>query len=87
MEQSSARLSLSIAGLRVELRCNDRGLANQLQARYRQYLASGTPHLTASVHWSGRSHSGYLADASMTFADGTLYLAAPGYDGALSSEN
>ena len=79
----SSLLSLAIAGLRVELRCNDRGLADQLQARYRQYLASGTPHLTADVHWSGRSHSGYLADAGMTFADGTLHLAAPGYDGAV----
>ena len=75
--------SLAMADLQVELRCNDRGLADQLQARYRQYLASGTPHLTADVHWSGRSHSGYLADASMAFADGTLHLAAPGYDGAV----
>ena len=76
-------LSLAIADLRVELRCNDRGLADQLRTRYHQYLASGTPHLTADVHWSGRSHAGYLADASMTFADGSLHLAAPGYDGAV----
>ena len=80
-------LSLAIADLRVELRCNDRRLTDQLQARYHRYLASGTPHLTADVHGSGHSHAGYLADASMTFADGTLHLAAPGYDGALSSEN
>ena len=80
-------LSLAIAGLRMELRCNDRRLTDQLQARYRQYLAPGTPHLTADVHWAGRSPAGYLADASMTFADGTLHLAAPGCDGALSSEN
>ena len=76
-------LSLTIADLRVELYCNDQTLADQLQARYRQYLAPGTPHLTADVHWSGRSHAGYLADASMIFADGTLHLAAPGYDGAV----
>ena len=80
-------LSLAIAGLRVELHCNDQRLANQLQARYHRYLALGAPHLTADVHWSGRSHPGYLADASMAFADGTLHLAAPGYDGALSPEN
>ena len=80
-------LSLAIAGLRVELRCNDRRLADQLQARYHPYLAPGTPHLIADVHWSGRSHPGSLADASMAFADGTLHLTAPGYDGALSSEN
>ena len=76
-------LSLAIANLRVELRCNDRRQADQLQARYRQYLASSTPHLVADVHWSGRSHSGSLADTNMTFADGTLHLAAPGYDGAV----
>jgi len=79
----SSLLSLAIASLRVELHCNDQRLIDQLQARYRQYLAPGTPHLTADVHWSGRSHAGYLADANMTFADGTLYLAAPGYDGAV----
>jgi len=79
-------LSLAIAGLRVELRCNDQRLTDQLQARYRQYLAPGTPHLTADVHWSCRSHSGYLADASMTFADGTPHLAAPGYDGAVDAK-
>ena len=80
-------LSLAIADLQVELRCNNQKLADQLQTRYRQYLASDTPHLIADVHWSGRSHPGYLADASMTFADDTLHLAAPGYDGALSPEN
>ena len=76
-------LSLAIASLRVELRCNDQRLTDQLQARYRQYLASGTPHLIADVHWSGYSHPGSLADASMTFADGTLHLSAPDYDGAV----
>jgi hypothetical protein len=74
-------LSLAIAGLRVELRCNHQGLADQLQGRYRQYLAPGTPQLTADVHWSGHAHDGSLADASMTFADDTLHLTAPGYDG------
>jgi len=54
-----------------------------LRTRYHCYLASGTPHLTADVHWAGRSHAGYLADASMAFADGTLRLTAPGYDGAV----
>jgi hypothetical protein len=87
-------LSPAIAGLRVELRCNDQGLADQLQGRYQQYLAFGTPHLTPDIRWSGRSYSGSLADASpvelslfhrvsMTFADETLYFNAPGYDGAV----
>ena len=75
--------SLAIAGLRMELRCNDRRLTDQLRTHYHQYRATGRPHLTADVHWAGRSHSGYLADASMTFADGTLHLSAPGYDGAV----
>jgi len=37
----------------------------------------------ADVHWSGQSPPGSLADASMTFADDTLHLSAPGYDGAV----
>ena len=39
--------------------------------------------MRVDIHWSGRSHAGSLADASMTFADGSLHLAAPGYDGAV----
>ena len=39
--------------------------------------------MRADVHWSGQPSPGYLADASMTFADGSLHLAAPGYDGAV----
>ncbi len=76
-------LSLMVAGLRVELRCSDPGLTDQLRARYHQYLAAGRPHLLADVHWSGPSLRGSLADAGMTFADHALYLAAPGYDGAV----
>ena len=76
-------LSLAIAGLRVELRCNDRRLTDPLRARYRCYLDAGIPHLVADVHWSGHSHPGSLADACMTFAAGALHLTAPGYDGAV----
>jgi hypothetical protein len=74
-------LSLAIAGLRIELRCNDQGLADQLRTRYHRYLDDGIPHLIADVHWSDRSSPASLAVASTTFADDTLYLAAPGYDG------
>ena len=53
-------LSLAIADLQVELRCNDQRLTDQLQARYRQYLAPGTPHLIAdgTLHRAAPGYDG-----------------------------
>jgi len=86
MEQCSANLPLSIAGIGVAVECNDASLAAGLRQRYRAFPAAGTVQLTARVHLTGQLRATALLDTGTVFRDGVLHFTAPGYEGFINEE-
>jgi len=85
-EQSSAELSLSIAGIGVAIQCNDASLAAGLRQRYRAFPATGAAQLIARVELSGQLRAIALLDTGTAFRDGVLHFTAPGYKGFIDEE-
>ena len=94
--------SLSIAGIAVEVVCNDARLAAELRQRYRAFPGSGAVQLVARVALAGQRHTRALPNTdtvtsaapstnsglrpSASFRDGTFHFTAPGCEGFIDEK-
>lgn len=74
-------VGLAVAGIAVELRCDDPALAALLRERYADFPAAGPPALAAMIRLAGAARELPTLDQGISFAGGVARCAAPGYAG------
>lgn len=74
-------LNIAVAGLTVNLVCEDAVIIKVLSERYQDFLSKNPAHVEARVFIKGNQRSSSLLDAAVIFEHRVLSFTAPGFEG------